>query len=234
MTAVVSHRAEGIGSKLSVFQGDHGLEIVPASTPALLERVFRLRYNVYCLENAYEDPSQQIAGYEQDKYDEHSVHSLLIDRSTGDDLGSVRLILPNDEVSLPAYQVSKETEKHADVMFPKGTTAEASRFLRAPDQKNGRPRHATIETMALMAAVTKMSAEHGMTHMLALVTAPMLRLLSRFGLDFRPIGEPVEFHGLRYAAVLDLTADSPVVAAQRPDIWRILTADGLYYNPIRP
>lgn len=213
---------------------DRGIAIVSADTPALQERVYRLRYDVYCVAHEFEDPALQIAGYEQDKYDDYSVHSLLLDNQTGTELGSVRLILPNEDVSLPAYKVSSEVERQADILFPRGTTAEASRFLRAPHVSIGRQRFAAYETMALMAAVTKMSAEQGITHVLALVTAPLVRLVSRFGISFKLIGEPTEFHGLRQAVLLDLTADLSVVAAQRPDFWRILTASGLYYNPLRP
>src|SRR5690606_27850567 len=82
--------------------GNRGaIEIVPALTPVLLERVYRLRYDVYCVANEFENPDHQLAGYEQDKYDDYSVHSLLMDTETGADLGSVRLILPNEDVSLP-------------------------------------------------------------------------------------------------------------------------------------
>ncbi len=211
-----------------------GVEIVPAVTPALLERVYRLRYEVYCLATGFENPAHQIAGFEQDKYDEHALHSLLIERATGADLGSVRLILPNEEVSLPAYAISTAARAAAGKEFPIDTTAEASRFLRAPESPERGVRHPAFETLALMAAIVKMSAEQNITHTLALVTGPMLRLLNRFGLAFRPLGEPVEFNGLRYAAILDLTTDLTVVAAERPEVWRILTAGGQYYNPHRP
>lgn len=212
-----------------------GIEIISAYTPSLLERVYRLRYDVYCVANEFEDPTQQITGFEQDKYDNYSVHSLLIDTQTGADVGSVRLILPNDEVSLPALTVSRAMNEAAGVLFPKETTAEASRFLRAIDVLPGLdrvvPRQSARETLALMTAIVRMSASNGITHVLALMTAPMLRLVNRFGLAFKPIGEPVDFHGRRYAAILDLTVDLSAVATDKPDIWRVLTADGLYYGP---
>lgn len=211
-----------------------GIEIVSAVTPALLERIFRLRYDVYCVANEFENPAHQIAGFEQDKYDQYAVHSLLMDVESGADLGSVRLILPNNDVSLPALSVSPAMAEAAGALFPLATTAEASRFLRAIETPLGGQRQSARETLALMAAIVRMSAAHGMTHVLALVTAPMLRLLNRFALAFKPIGEPVNFHGLRHAAMLDLTADLSVVAAERPDVWRVLTADGLYYNSFQP
>nr|WP_279347115.1 PEP-CTERM/exosortase system-associated acyltransferase [Govania unica] len=202
----------------------------------MLERVYRLRYDVYCVANQFEDRAHQIAGYEQDKYDQYSVHSLLMDSESGAELGTVRLILPNDEVSLPTLQVSPTVAEAAGLLFPQATTAEASRFLRAVDVSGSASgqRESARETLALMTAIVQMCASQGMTHVLALVTKPMLRFLNRFALAFKPIGEPVEFHGLRYAAILDLTTDLSVVAAERPDVWRTLTADGLYYNSLHP
>ncbi|MBW7835841.1 MAG: GNAT family N-acetyltransferase [Sphingomonadales bacterium] len=217
-------------SALDCLLSDAGIQVVLAETPALLERVFRLRYQVYCMARGFEDPAQQLSGLEQDRYDEFSVHSLLLDGESGDDLGSVRLVLPNTVVSLPSYAIAPEVKELADRDFPAATTAEASRFLRAVDA--GRPSRwrSAEETLALMAAIVRMSAEHGMTHVLALVTEPMLRLLRRYRLNFRPLGEPVAFNGLRYPTVLDLTTDLDVVAAERPEVWRILTAGGALYS----
>jgi N-acyl amino acid synthase of PEP-CTERM/exosortase system len=44
-------------------------EVVRASTSSLLDQVYRLRYQVYCVENSYEDPKQQMDGRERDIYD---------------------------------------------------------------------------------------------------------------------------------------------------------------------
>ena len=37
-----------------------------ASTPSLLDQVYRLRYQVYCVENDYEDAGRQAEGRETD------------------------------------------------------------------------------------------------------------------------------------------------------------------------
>src|SRR6187455_620269 len=43
---------------------------------------FRIRFQVYCIDNAFEDPDDNPDGLETDACDGHSVHSLLIHRST--------------------------------------------------------------------------------------------------------------------------------------------------------
>ena len=37
-------------------------DVVRADTPALLDRVYELRYQVYCLENAFENPAANLGG----------------------------------------------------------------------------------------------------------------------------------------------------------------------------
>ncbi|RMF08502.1 MAG: GNAT family N-acetyltransferase [Alphaproteobacteria bacterium] len=218
---------------LLVEEKDRGVEVVIANTPALLERVYRLRYEVYCLEKQFEDPGLQLTGYEQDKYDDHAVHALLLDSESGSARGAVRLILPNKECSLPAYEVSEAFRAAAGRAFPMATTAEASRFLRAT-QSSGCRHTAAFETLALMAGVTQMCWENGVSHLAALVTSPMLRLLHRFGLAFRPIGEPVAFHGRRHACIFDMVGDLSTLARERPEIWRVLTVGGHFFPRTAP
>ncbi len=199
-----------------------------ANTPDLLERVYRLRYEVYCVEKQFENPEMQIAGYEQDKFDEHAVHTLLVDSESGLSRGAVRLVLPKEGATLPVFEVSAAFKEAAGRDFPVETTAEASRFLRAVDRAGSRGR-AAFETLALMTGLTQMCWENGISHLAALITPPMLRLLHRFGLDFRPVGEPVDFHGIRHACLYDLATELLALAEERPEIWRVLTVGGHFF-----
>lgn len=213
---------------------DRSVEVMVADTPALLKRVYRLRYDVYCLEKKFEDPGMQIAGFEQDRFDDHSVHVLMVDRKDGTERGAVRLVLPNDEVSLPVCAVSDAFVAAAnDGEFPLDATAEVSRFLRASDPVGCRRRDA-METLALMAGVVRMSFERGISHLAALVTAPMLRHLQCFGFAFTPVGDAIDYHGRRYACILDLASELGSLAKERPEIWRVLTVGGHFYPRAAP
>src|SRR5438105_11030928 len=84
-------------------------EVVRADTPSLLDEAYRLRYQVYCVENRYEDPDQQVNGRERDVYDDRSVHSLLIHRRSGVAAGTMRVILPGtvtQDLPLPINTVT--------------------------------------------------------------------------------------------------------------------------------
>ena len=58
-----------------------------ADTPELISEVFRLRYQVYCVEKGYE-PGYN--GMESDEFDHDARHVLLIHRASGEPLGTVR------------------------------------------------------------------------------------------------------------------------------------------------
>ena len=45
-------------------------DVLRADTPALLDRVYRLRHQVYCVENAFEDPQLHLDGREIDANDD--------------------------------------------------------------------------------------------------------------------------------------------------------------------
>lgn len=72
-------------------------DVVRADTPTLLDLCYRLRYQVYCLENSFEDPARYPNKREIDDDDDRSVHTLLIHRATGAAAGTARLILPRPD-----------------------------------------------------------------------------------------------------------------------------------------
>src|SRR5574338_334496 len=57
-------------------------DVVRADTPDLVSEALRLRYQVYCVENPFEDPSEHPDGLERDRYDAQAAHCLLLHRPT--------------------------------------------------------------------------------------------------------------------------------------------------------
>ncbi len=140
---------------------------------------FRLRYEVYCVENAFEDPADSPHGFETDAFDPGSLHSLLILRETQEVIGTVRLILPlsrcgREGTGLPMRDVCHHELVETDNKFlPWKTTAEISRFAvskkfrrRATDQKtvggfvepDGTRRRIPDTSLGLMQAIVEMAA----------------------------------------------------------------------------
>ncbi len=224
-------------------------------TPDLLQEVYRLRYQVYCVEHSFEDPAQFPDGLEKDEYDAKSLHSLLIHRPSGGIAGTTRLILPdpNEPVgSLPIDSVCQEPSLRDPHKVPRARMAEVSRFavsrsFRRRIGEAGSPSAVTEESLAAMDAAKKdlsnrrlaphitlglieslvtMSVMSGTTHWCSVMERALLRLLSRIGIHFDNLGPQVDYHGKRQPCYRELRALLAQVKEERHDVWEILTQEG--------
>ncbi|HET8727631.1 MAG TPA: PEP-CTERM/exosortase system-associated acyltransferase [Alphaproteobacteria bacterium] len=211
-----------------------------ARTLALRNEGYRLRYQVYCVEHPHLDPGIYPDGREFDAYDEHSDHSLLVHRTTGVTVGTVRLVLPKSVPShedLPIAKIAPDFCRWMKANLPVAETAEISRYAVAKSFRRrvgetfycdvgdsgatGRTdlRVMPYITIGLMRAVLDMSLEHGVTHLCAIMEPALIQLLRRFGIVFTPVGEPVNFYGRRQPCVSTLVELAAGVQQHRPDVW---------------
>jgi len=228
-------------------------DVVATTTQELLDEALRLRYQVYCVEHAFENPLEHPDGREVDRYDDRSVHSLLIHKPTQSVVGTVRLILPSDE-PLPITEVCHDSRLKDPSLFPPATTAEISRFAIS---KNFRRRvedargidaslvdPATIAdptnrrviphmALGLIKGVGQMSVQYGITNLCAVMDPALLRLLLRLGIRFDPLGPPIKYHGTRQPCHAKPLAISKGLRAERPDAWDLITDQGTL-NPQSP
>lgn len=129
-------------------------ELVVADTAELLEHVYRIRYQVLCVEQRLPgfDPVLCPDQMERDGYDSHSSHILLRYRPSGEFIGTVRLILPDSsrpEKPLPVELYGQLDPELCDVKaLPRQQTAEISRFLVVSrfDRRKGDRRKQVEET----------------------------------------------------------------------------------------
>ena len=112
-------------------------DCVPAETEEQQAEAFRLRYQVYCKEHDFEDPSDSPNGYEQDQLDEHALHTLLIHHPSETFVGTVRLILPDAEENGLEFPIKTVCDKallrENNENLPRDFTAEISRFAVSKD-----------------------------------------------------------------------------------------------------
>lgn len=110
-------------------------EIVIADTAELLENVYRIRYQVLCVEKRIPgfDPSLYPDQLEKDNYDSHSSHVLLRFRPTGAFIGTVRLVLfdlSHPEKLFPVESYAPLDPALCDIeRLPRQQAAEISRFV---------------------------------------------------------------------------------------------------------
>jgi len=206
---------------------DRYFTVVPADTPELLDAAHALRYQVYCVEHAFEDPSQQIGERERDRYDDGAVHAVLIHNPTGQVVGCVRLILPRAIGGISSLPLRKLLDEENRVLLDQcdpARTAEISRYavskvLRRRQNEEFFPdvdvddlpvnevrRLVPHMSLGLIRGVGKLAAEHGITTVCAAMAPALLRLLERFGLTFQALGPPIDHHGVRQPCMAECEA----------------------------
>src|SRR3974390_3348866 len=197
---------------------DRHFDVIRAATPSLVSEAYRLRYQVYCVENPFEDPEQQVGACESDDDDDRSIHTLLLHRRTGEIAGTSRVILPDQRRfrPLPVATLLQGSERRRFDRFPVAHTAELSRFAVSKQfrRRRGEERYADaglgdaalIETerrlmpfisLGLIRGLFDICLEYEITHLAAVMEPPLIRILHRLGLGFTPIGGSVMHHGLR-------------------------------------
>lgn len=220
-------------------------EARPATTPADLEQAYRLRFQVYCVENGFEDPARYPEGLEHDRFDKRALHTILVHRPSGLVAGTVRIILPARGPS--GLDLPLEHLLGRPLGLPR-STAEISRFAISKDFRRRQvdglypdelaqpalPREAesrVIPSMALglMQATFRMSDEAGITHWCALMMPALLRMLARLGIHFDDLGPPIDHRGRRQPCHRDPAAVLAQVRRERPEVWELLSDGGRLY-----
>lgn len=203
-------------------------DVVRVRSPQLLDAVYRLRYQVYCVEHAFEDLAEHPDGREIDACDRHAVHAALIHRESRAVVGTVRIVLPEAEggaAGLPIMGLVDEPVRRRFADFAEHGMAEVSRYavtklFRTGGLQNpaaGRPAQASNSpsaerrlmpylTLGLLRAAIGLCREEGMASMAAVMEPTLLRLLTRFGVYFTPIGPLVDYHGRRQPCIIAVDA----------------------------
>lgn len=228
-------------------------EILEANnSPKLLNEAYSLRYQVYCLENPFEDASYFYDQKEKDTFDEHSLHILIRHRGTGEAIATVRLVLPdplNPQSQLPLEACCGPLLDNATAEHRRSSTAyspaEISRFAISKNAKQrimdippidlGRVGKSTGNythwsrllhshlTLELVAAALQLSHNYGITHWYSLATSALIKSLKRFGLYITPACPAIEHRGKRYPCLDNLQTLLARVYQEHPDAWTILT-----------
>jgi N-acyl amino acid synthase of PEP-CTERM/exosortase system len=221
----------------------------------VVDEAFKLRYQVYCVEQGFEDSSQFKDQREFDNFDCRSAHGIVRDPSSGITAATVRLVLPdrnNPETPFPIEQHCGDSLKLVSSLLngvPRHSIAEISRFAVSKDFKHrlgeaglvagiGPDQEKYVKQdpsgrrviphliLGLFVAIVRMSAEHNITHWYAVMDVSLLRLLRRFGINFVPIGDLVDYHGLRQPCFGSVDEVLAGIWNKRLDIWQLITADG--------
>jgi N-acyl amino acid synthase of PEP-CTERM/exosortase system len=221
----------------------------------VMDEAFKLRYQVYCVEQGFEDASQFEDKREFDEFDCRAAHGIVCHRRSETTAATVRLVLPDPKSPEALFPIEMHCgnalRRHLSILtgVPRHAIAEISRFAVS---KNFKRRLGECESVAgvapdhdedfdrdlggkrviphlilgLFAAIVKMSAERKITHWYAVMDVSLLRLLSRFGINFVPVGDMVDYHGLRQPCFRSVDEVLAGIWHKRFDVWQLITADG--------
>jgi len=231
-------------------------DVAIADTDELRDEVYHLRYQVYCVEKGFEAESQCPGEKEIDEYDvRRAVHSVVRHRQTGLLAATVRLVLPDPDDLLVAFPVEEhcaasfETAEIDWKRLPRNSMAEISRFAVSKHFKRRLGEAGTIAgvgpdpnaygdansqgmrliphlSLGLFAAILRMSTENGVANWYAVMEPSLLRLLTRFGIEFTPIGGVVNYRGQRQPCYGGIERVLAEIWKKRPDVWRLVTDNG--------
>ncbi len=214
--------------------------------PELLHEALRLRYQVYCVEHAFEDPTAFTDELERDVYDDRAMHTLLVHRASGLIAGTVRVIRTDPERpvgSLPIDGLCRAAELFDESVCPRATLAEISRFAISKDfrrrvedaptpagvgqnwteRKPTEQRRIPHLSLGLLQAMVCNSMSAGVTHWVAEMEPALLRMLAKLGMHWRKLGPLIEFRGKRQPCYTLVDRMLDRMLAERPEIWSVFT-----------
>lgn len=199
-------------------------EIIPATTPELMQCAFRVRHSVYCEDLGFE-PSKA-DGLETDQHDRNALHVLMRHRPTDSFIACVRLVrVPVDKPGelLPFEQLC--TNVNAGIVPTEPVQrlhiAEVSRLAvvrgfrrrkgemeqEAPGTAEadyaGTPRQRFPHLLVgLYLGVISTAALHEIERLFVLTEPRLASHLRNLGLQVHQIGPPVEHRGLRIPSMI--------------------------------
>ncbi|UCH81747.1 MAG: GNAT family N-acetyltransferase [Nitrospiraceae bacterium] len=113
-----------------------------------------------------------------------------------------------------SYPASRNYYRRADDKY---TLKNTSRRTQDSPQDR-RKRHEVI--LGLYKSIYQESKKRGLTHWYAVMTKGIATLLGKFGIDFRPIGDPVDYHGIRTPFIGEIAHIEKCMSETNTDLYR--------------
>ncbi|MBK1722322.1 PEP-CTERM/exosortase system-associated acyltransferase [Thiocystis violacea] len=202
-------------------------KIIAATTDELRDRVFALRYEVYCRDLGWEDPAQFPDRREYDGFDGDSIHCLLLRKHKQSELeldaGTVRLVKTRPDSPEPClpltahYDPALFNSDQSPLKMQKGRFGEISRLALRKEFRRRQGEQNTADgvsadlfqwtqedrrrfphiALGLYLAAATVGLAEGMDGVYAMMEPSLARHLHFGGIFFEQVGEPVEYRGAR-------------------------------------
>lgn len=212
--------------------------VIPVMRPQDLDNVYKLRYEVYCLERGFEDSSQFLHKQEVDIYDARSIYTLLQHNESGEFLGTARIILPDrnhiDDVSydhFPAQNLSNHSMVYDEDIFPNNRTAEVSRICYSQKKVSELGINAMEQKLilpGLLSGVYMLCDLYQVDTLMALLEKRLIDRCHQIGFSPGAVGDSIEHKGIRHLVSYDRSQCADFVREKNIELWKIITSNGKY------
>jgi N-acyl amino acid synthase of PEP-CTERM/exosortase system len=200
-----------------------GREVKPGRDVALMDDLYELRFQVYCLECGFLDKNDYPQGLETDEHDESSAHFGAYDLSNGL-AGYVRLVQP-DAIGTFPFQNHCVSLLDGVSLPPASRSAEISRLMVREDLRRVRGDAVTERAGGASAAMRRLtemrqpspqillslyremyaySIQNGIRYWYAAMERALARTLNRMNFSFHQIGPATDYYGPVTPYVADL------------------------------
>jgi len=222
-------------------------KLVPADTNALRKEVFKIRYSVYCEDLGWEDGSRFPDEMETDDFDQRARHCLLLHRDTNRYAGCVRLVLADTDHNRPAIPLQLHCSKALNPemldidSLPRHSFGEISRLAIRKEFRRRQGEEKTADGMGkelfsmqqsekrrfphialgLYLGAASVGIAAGLDSVFAMMEPRLARHLRLTGIQFRQVGEVLDYHGPR--APFHITRDE-LFKSLRPELVKLLEA----------
>lgn len=195
-----------------------------AKTKEDLDKVFKIRYNVYCQEFGFEDLNDDLL--EIDKFDNVSLHCLIIHNETNIPAGCARLI-PGEFIQLPIEHecndlqlisnfnrnsICEISRLAVDPLFRRRLNENASKYGAISEKSLQDNRSFPLITIVALLACIVLTDIKKTPNGFAIMEPFLPRLLKRSNINFNKIGKAIEHHGIRepfYTSAIDVKRELP-------------------------
>ncbi len=227
--------------------GDARFETVLCDTAESRSIHYKVRYQVYCRETGFEDPTGFSDGKEKDIHDGNSVHFAVRDPANGRWVAAMRLVLGRGGC-MPSEQmcnlvpVSEDPAQRSNVVeFSRLCVVESHRRhnrdrsqVKIIDGQSGKvsatvphPKYPEI-LLGFIRAVFAWSRENEVSHCYFLINRALARTLKRLNLKLDQVGDSCEHRGTRTPYVVNLRVSEQRML-EKLSVFRELNSHGRPY-----
>ncbi len=226
-------------------------KVLRANTDELREMAFRLRYDVYCVENNFE--SSDLDRLEFDSYDEQALHYMLLHRPSETIVGTARLILPERETigkSFPMQEISPHSILHersiASQICQMSRLCMSSHFRRREKDGSLLPayyppgistagergqvvyvrRKIPYAPLGLFAALFEDALQNNLMNVAAMFESAQLSGFREMGIAYKTLGPSIDYHGNQQPVLFNIKTVFDNMLIENSDCWEVITDNG--------